>query len=155
MDSDQLNRWLTLGANLAVLAGIAFLAYELRQNTIASQISAGNSLESSLREMELFIAGNEDFAEILEKGINGSEVTSTEQLRLTVFYRAVLRGWQNLHYQYQTGALDEAVWFGQQKAITRTFNDDSGLQSYWRANKGMYSDEFDELLDSMIAKPSE
>lgn len=146
---------MTLGANLAVLAGIVFLAYELRQNTIASQISAGNSLESSLREMELFIAGDEDFAEILSKGISGEKVTSTEQLRLTLFYRAVLRGWQNLHYQFHTGALDEAVWLGQEKAINRTFTADLGLQDYWRANREMYSDDFDELLGSMIIHPAE
>ncbi len=31
MDSDRLNRWLTLGANLGVLVGIIFLAVEIRQ----------------------------------------------------------------------------------------------------------------------------
>ena len=32
MDSDRLNRWLTLGANVGVLIGIVFLAFELQQN---------------------------------------------------------------------------------------------------------------------------
>ena len=32
MASDKLNRWLTLVANLAVVAGIIFLAMEIRQN---------------------------------------------------------------------------------------------------------------------------
>ena len=32
MDSDRLNRWLTLGANLGVLVGIVLLLLELDQN---------------------------------------------------------------------------------------------------------------------------
>ena len=32
MDTERLNRWLTLGANLAVLAGIALILIELNQN---------------------------------------------------------------------------------------------------------------------------
>ena len=32
MDTDRLNRWLTLGANIGDLFGIVFLAIEVRQN---------------------------------------------------------------------------------------------------------------------------
>ena len=32
---DKLNQWLTLVANLGVVAGIIFLAYEIQQNTNA------------------------------------------------------------------------------------------------------------------------
>lgn len=32
MDYEKVNRWLTLAANLAVIAGILFLAFELKQN---------------------------------------------------------------------------------------------------------------------------
>ena len=32
MDFDRLNRWMTLAANVGVLAGIVFLAFEIRQN---------------------------------------------------------------------------------------------------------------------------
>ena len=32
---DRLNQWMTLAANVGVLIGIIFLAYEIRQNTDA------------------------------------------------------------------------------------------------------------------------
>lgn len=32
MEPDRLNRWLTLGANLAVLVGLVFLVIEIKQN---------------------------------------------------------------------------------------------------------------------------
>lgn len=35
MNLDELNQWLLLGANIGVLLGILFLAYEVRQNSAA------------------------------------------------------------------------------------------------------------------------
>ena len=154
LDSDRVNRWLTLGANVAVLAGIIFLGFELRQNTIASQIEAGNSLENGLRELELFVAGSSEFAEILEKGRDGDDITSTEQLRLFVFYRSVFRQWQNAYFQYRSGALDADVWRGQKYGYANTLNDDIGLRNHWQSNRTMYTAEFDELLESMLTQPN-
>ena len=39
MKADELNRWLTLIANISVVAGIVFLAVEIRQNTESQQES--------------------------------------------------------------------------------------------------------------------
>ncbi len=68
MDSDRLNRWMTLGANIGVLAGIIFLAFELQQNTVATQLEAASNFQDSFSEIELFIAGSPEFAELLRKG---------------------------------------------------------------------------------------
>ena len=35
MNADKVNKWLTLAANIAVIAGIVFLALELNQNSRA------------------------------------------------------------------------------------------------------------------------
>ena len=40
MNSDNLNKWLTLIANLAVVAGIIFLIVEINQNTAAIEQNA-------------------------------------------------------------------------------------------------------------------
>ena len=42
MDTDRLNRWLTLIANLAVVAGIIFLGLKLRQDNELLQFEAGS-----------------------------------------------------------------------------------------------------------------
>lgn len=55
MDTDNLNRWLTLGANIAVFASIMFLAVEIRQNQVsideANQLS---KLDARVIEIEQF-----------------------------------------------------------------------------------------------------
>ena len=147
MESNKLNQWLTLGANVGVLIGIFVLVYEIRQNTLATELEVAASYESVLAEAELFIAGNPGFAELLTKGINGDEVSQEDQLRLTAFYRRVLRSWQLVHYQYLTGALEQYLWVGQREGMNQTFLVDKGLRDSWRANKARYSDQFNEMMD--------
>ena len=40
---DKLNRWVSLVANIGVVAGIFFLAIELRQSNLATRIQARDS----------------------------------------------------------------------------------------------------------------
>ena len=67
---DKLNQWLTLVANLAVLAGIIFLALEIQQNTSAINRQAG--IERTSRIMEPYI---HDIPAIYEKvkAVDGEE----------------------------------------------------------------------------------
>ena len=51
MDLDRLNRWLTLLANFGVVAGIIFLAVEIRQN----QVLLEQNNQNMLRDQELEI----------------------------------------------------------------------------------------------------
>jgi len=38
MNTDRVNKWLTLGANVGVLAGLILLVAEIRQNTELSEM---------------------------------------------------------------------------------------------------------------------
>jgi hypothetical protein len=44
MDSDRINRWLTLGANVGVLVGIILLVLELNQNSVLMRAQIFNDL---------------------------------------------------------------------------------------------------------------
>ena len=153
MKLDSINRWLTLIANLGVMAGIIFLAVELRQNTVATELSAASSFQDRFSAIELFIAGNPEFSELLDKGRTGAEVSRPEQLRLMVFYGTVLRQWQINHLQYLSGALDEDVWLGSQDYMDQILNEDIGLLNRWQSGKSHFSPKFNELVESMTAEP--
>ena len=73
MKKIDLGQTIQILANVGVLAGILFLAFELRQNTMATRSAAASSIEASFSEAELFIAGNAEFAELLTKGRAGEE----------------------------------------------------------------------------------
>ncbi|NCF74663.1 MAG: hypothetical protein GWP67_14315 [Gammaproteobacteria bacterium] len=146
---DSTNRWLTLAANIGVLAGIIFLAYELQQNTVATRVEAASNFNSSFSEIELFIAGNPEFAELLAKGREGVEVTGPDQLRLMVFYNQVLRQWQFTHVQYISEVMDEDNWLAQRAFMAEIIGGDIGLMNHWRTNKLQYNSKFNNMLDSI------
>jgi len=152
MNSDRLNHWMTLGANIGVLAGIIFLILELQQNTVATRLEAASNFQNTFSEIELFIAGNPEFAELLRKGREGEEIAPANQLRLSVFYGNVLFTWQYTHFQYLSGALDEDIWIGTQTKWARLMSDDRGLYDNWQNSKFEFSPAFNEQIVSITGK---
>jgi len=120
-DSDRLNRWLTLGANLGVLLGIIFLAVELNQNTLQTRLQTSNSFHDTFANVELAIATNNDLIETLVKSQKGEDLSEAEQLRVLVLYRAILRGYQNAYYQALSGVLEPQIWEGEKNQMKQSF----------------------------------
>ena len=145
---DSTNRLLALAANIGVLAGIIFLAYELRQNTVATQLEAASNFQGSFTEIEMLIAGNPEFAELLRKGAEGEDTTATEQFRLSSFYTNVLRQWQFIHFQYLTDAINEETWRGERAYLAEVMSIDSGLFIHWQSNMQRYTQLFNEMIES-------
>ena len=151
MKLENADKWLSVIANLGVIVGIVFLAYELRQNTLATDLEVASNFQSSFSEIEMLISGNPEFSEILMKGRNDLELTDHERFRLANFYGNVLRHWQNVHYQYFTDGLDEEIWLGQKEYFTLVLSEDTGLVDHWRGSQRHYSPRFNSLVESMIA----
>jgi len=152
MNLDSTNRWLTLVANIGVMAGIIFFAFELRQNTVAMQLEAASNYQTSFNEVELLIVGNPEFAELLRKGRDGDDVSAADQLRLIVFYNNVLRQWQFHHIQYLSDALSTDIWQANRAFMARIISEDLGLVNHWQMNELQYSSAFNELIESIIAE---
>jgi hypothetical protein len=150
MKLDIANKWFTLIANIGVLAGIIFLAYELQQNTVATHLEAASNFHSSFSEIEMLIAGDSEFSSLLIKGRTGAELTVHEEFRLRVFYGNVLRQWQYIHYQFLSDALDEDIWRGQLAYFTMVINQDQGLMEHWRNSENHLSPRFNILVRSMV-----
>lgn len=115
LDSDRLNRWLTLGANIGVLAGIGLLLIELDQKSdlLRAQIHQSrsdthvghrlNDVESdklTAIRMKLEESGYpKDVASV-------DALTSEELFRFKDYLAARNTDLDNLFYQYQQGYLD-------------------------------------------------
>ncbi len=86
MDSDRLNKWLTLGANLGVLVGIIFLAVELRQNNenLATEVRATHFF--GITDTWRMVAENPELAAAISKDFEKEELTSAEQSQLQAYW---------------------------------------------------------------------
>ena len=72
MEQKGLNEWLTLTANFAVIAGIVFLAVELRQNTKQLELQSYQSWLAANMEISTAIA-DPDLSAIVSRGHSDSQ----------------------------------------------------------------------------------
>lgn len=152
MNSDKISRWLSIGANLAVLASIVFLALEIRQNTemTRAQITLGRSQNNvALAESQF----NSDYIPgIIVKVSNGEELTRTEQYRLNAHIRAVLRVYDNDLQQYHQGLLGDHIPQTVRVLVKRFIVNNPYGRDHWEASKTSYSDHFVEIAEEVIAE---
>lgn len=98
---DRLNQWLTLVANLAVVAGIVFLAVETDQNTQMMRATAVQASTDVARQQILYIA----------------ELAENKSDRDFWINRSGVIGMQGLYRQWKMGVLPDEEWGMWQRII--------------------------------------
>ena len=109
MKIERLNSWLSLIANLGVVVGIIVVAFELQQTQIAmnaeaSQWRAEMAIENGRQMIEY------DMSRLEEKLQSGESLSEIEETNVRLRWNQQLRYFENLHYQWQLGVLDEEIW---------------------------------------------
>ena len=154
MDSDQLNRWLTLGANLGVLVGIVLLLVELDQNRDMMRAQTRHQLATALVELQIQTGTNQQLVELLDRADSGEELSDAEQRQVGYRFNALIRYWENVHYQYRQDLYDEVEFAKQREAWRATFDGGPAITRYWCNASSMYSPEFVAELDSLLPESS-
>jgi hypothetical protein len=150
MDADRLARWLTLGANIAVLVGIILLVLELSQNRDMMRAQTRHELSMGIIDLLQVPAGNEQLASILYRAGAGEELTPEELFLFRLRTNALFRYWEDVHYQYRIGLYDE-VEFARQKNAWRASLASSPLgQDYWCEVRMLYSPDFMAEMDGLL-----
>jgi hypothetical protein len=124
MKMDSLNKWLTLSANLGVLAGIIFLGLEIQQNSDA--LLAGS--RQDLLEADLGVLDNlMEYPQLYNPATNDS-LTGNDAVRREVYFVRMLRIREFAWAQYNNGVLEEQALQSYLEALKFVFNSDSGRE---------------------------
>jgi len=119
MNSDRLNRWLTLVANIGVVTGLVLLIVELNQNSALVRAQIHQARSDNYVSMSVDMADSEflmpAFLKFSEAGgwKNPSALDSLDPLeaaRIRRYAQGRLAGYDNLFYQFRQGYLDEAFY---------------------------------------------
>ena len=119
MNTDSVNRWLTLSANVGVVIGLILLLIELDQNSdlVRAQIHQARSdahvwMKEESANSEFLLPALEKFR--LAGGTNDLDamesLTPIEAARVKLSMEAAHQDYDNLFYQYQQGYLDEEYY---------------------------------------------
>ena len=109
MDSDKINRWISLGANIGVIIGLIMLVIEVRHANNLAEASAYRSRGDEIQAILNSVALSSELAEILVKvdtqGVHA--LSDVETKRFWSYLRAGIFRMQNQFNDYNLGYLDD------------------------------------------------
>jgi hypothetical protein len=151
MQKIDLGQTINTMANIGVIAGIAFLAYEVRQNTLAAKAQATESHLAAAMDSNSLIASNPQLADLIAKTIAGGEVTPGEDIQLSNLFANRLRAWQNTYLQYENGVLPEELLSGFDETNLSLLEQSVRFRDYWETRKIRYTLAFRGHVDGLLA----
>ena len=152
MNTEKLNSWLGVLANIGVIAGIVFLAMEIRQNTEVAVSSAELEVSNLQTEFHLRVAENPSLARLYAIGLQDSQdLTDTEKVQFEYLVAGVFLFMEGAYKQYQRGFLPATGWMPYEDLID-FFLARPLVRNWWFNRSTVFSPEFEEVV-SFIAGP--
>jgi hypothetical protein len=66
---------------------------------------------------------------------------------------ALLRYWEDVHYQYRVGLYDEEEFSKQKEAWRSALKRSKGMRNYWCDVRALYSPEYMSEMDELLSDP--
>ena len=140
MNMDKLNQWLTLIANVGVVVGIVFLAFEIRHNSneLATQLAMNGHL---IRTSDIGrSAMDENLAHALVKLRGDEQLTLTEKQRLWSYFSVRFVSWE---LNYSLGTLAD-------QGPIASFRRSPQLIEYFDEYRPFLDEEFVRYMDESV-----
>ncbi len=135
-------------SSIAVLATLAYLAIQVRQNAGASRVAAGQSVLTALNSSLIAAASTPEFSHtILDGQIDFKSLSEGEQKQFVVFMLAWFRGLEQAHLAYRLGQISDGEWGGHAAHISGLMKSE-GVQRWWQTRRAVFSPEFQDFVDS-------
>ncbi len=131
-----------------VVVTVVYLAYQIRQNTASTRSASYHSVVADISRWTLELGQNPEATSLYFRGLERIEdLSEEEQLQFSFLLGSLIRHFENIHFQYMAGAIDDSVWNGWSTRILGTFGD-PGSRAWWESQKTAFSTEFQQYIDS-------
>jgi hypothetical protein len=151
MNTDRLNHWLTLGANIGVMLGLVLVAFQFQQNTDAVRLQARLGASGSIQNAELSVAGDTLAEAWAKSALTPSKLSPSEIAQVWAYLSAGLTGVYQNWVAHDAGFTTTRDMESVVRAATGYLNYPFGLM-YWNAVKHhFYDPEFVAIVDGALA----
>ena len=141
---------------VGVIATLGYLALQVRQNSNVTRSATRQAISSVQADLGLRIAESADLRAALAS-LRGIDILTPEldaTIRDSVFFRAVLRAYENQYYQYEDGTFDADMWIGYRENMREAFST-SKARRYWESCRALYSLDFVEFVERELIGSSD
>jgi hypothetical protein len=154
MSKERLIESIALGANCVTILGLIMVIVQLQQNRALTRAQVRHELATTIVDLLNTSANNSQLASVLRRGSLGEELTADEQFQFRLRSNALLRYWEDVHYQYRQGLYDEVEYSRQKAAWKATFASSIGFVNYWCEVRTLYSPLFASEIDGLLPPQS-
>jgi hypothetical protein len=152
----DLGQTISILANIGVIAGIVFLAIELRQNNELLAAQARSDRVGLRQGDNALLLENPDFASAVMKSVNGEPLTDQENMLVHRYSDYVLINFQNVYAEMERGLIDETsipieAW--RRNFRNEQWNKTNGrpnLLEHWQAHQFAYDPDFIEWMEENV-----
>lgn len=150
ISKERLIEWIALMANCVTILGLLLVILQLRQNRSLMRAQVRHELASTIVDLLNSSANNSQLAGVLRRGALGEKLTDDEQMQFRLRSNALLRYWEDVHYQFRLGLYDEIEYSRQKDAWKATFASSVGFVRYWSEVRTLYSPQFAAEIDGLL-----
>ena len=141
---------ISLAANVVTVAGLIIVALQLYENQRITRAQTRHELASTIVTILSDTANNPQLASVIYRGSKGLPLTPVEQFQFEVRSNALLRYWEDVHYQFRMGLYDEGEFDRHRDAWAATIRQSKGFAEYWCRVRQLYSPAFANEMNALL-----
>lgn len=148
MNWDQIGAIGELVSGLAVLITLVYLAVQLKQ---AKHLMLSNAHQSRTdRNIALvhFLVNDDQSLRGFTGNLDFSDLDDLQKSRATLLFSATLRHFEDMHYQFELGVIDDDTWEANLVGIQGA-TASLAAKEMWKRCKHMFRKPFVDLVDSL------
>ena len=149
---DQLNKWLTLIANLGVMGGLVLVALQMNFNTETIRLQNAGELYQGLAAGELVLMGDTSGAAWVTAVLHPDELTE-EQFggQLWAYYNNMMWVAQHNWHAYEDGLTSDESWEFARRFVAGSLGF-RVARVWWERSKEYFEPEFVRAIDAELAQ---
>jgi hypothetical protein len=106
LDTNNVNKWLTLLANIGVLVGIVFLVLEIQQSNRIALATTEMSVWDKHQSLNEIVLADDNVAELLVKASTPNvELSAVDREKLSAYLYVSINTWLAIEVAYSNGML--------------------------------------------------
>ena len=150
METDRVNRWLTLGANVGVIAGLILLAAEIKQSTEVSEMQFYIERRAIVNDLSRAMLDTETAEARTRSIVDPQSLSLSDIEKLGSILSLRLNIWRLSFVLEERGFRDEGAALNY---LEHTIEDDFGnlaAQTWWRHHRDSYPPDFAAAIDHAL-----
>jgi len=132
------------------VVGLVIVVLQLYENQRITRSQTRHELASTIVTILSDTANNPQLASVIYRASRGLPLTPVEQFQFEVRSNALLRYWEDVHYQYRMGLYDEEEFDRHRDAWAATIRQSKGFVEYWCRVRQLYSPAFANEMNRLL-----